>query len=353
MEVVVMKKVNALVSVIFLFSVFLLAACGGGNKTGTEPTSGSNGESNNTSKSSEVIELKLGHIASETNPYHLLAVEFKKLVEERSEGKVKINIFPNGQLGQEREIIESLTFGNIDLAVITSSPVTNFVPAFGILDVPYLFENWDQVETFLDSDIAQELLNETEAVGIETFAFVPRGFRSVTNNVRPVNTPEDMKGLSLRVIESPVYLDTINELGATATGMPWADAYTAMQQGAIDGQENDYSIIYTQNVFEVQKHLSLTEHIFAINTLMASKGNIDKLPEAVQTIIAESAVDAAKVIRDQNRANQDKLRSQIEEKGMQINEVDKDAFRNAVPNTQEKYSKQFGEKYFKGITDLF
>lgn len=322
----------------------MLAGCGGGGTaTGSQAkTSGEDG----------VIELRLGHIATETNPYHLLALEFQKLVEERSDGKVKINLFPNGQLGQERELIEAMTFGNLDLAVITTSPVTNFAPEFGILDIPYLFKDWNQVEAFLDADVSQKLLTETEKVGINTYAFVPRGFRSVTTADKEVKTPDGMKGLTLRVIESEVYLDTINEMGATATGMPWADAFTAMQQGAIDGQENDYSINYTQNVFEVQKHLSLTEHIFAFNTLMGSQVNLEKLPEDVQKIIADSAVDAAKTIREHNIKDADNLRKALEEKGMIINEVDKEAFMNSVPKTQEKYSKKFGEDYFKAIKEL-
>lgn len=327
--------------VISLVLVIMMAGCGGAASTGS--SSGGNGD---------VIELSLGHIATETNPYHLLALEFKKLVEERSEGKVKINVFPNAQLGEERELIEAMTFGNLDLAVITTSPVTNFVPEFGVLDIPYLFTDWNHVEAFLDSEVSQKLLKETEDVGIKTFAFVPRGFRSVTNSVHPVKTPEDMKGLTLRVIESEVYLDTINEMGATATGMPWGDAFTAMQQGAIDGQENDYSINYTQNVFEVQEYLSLTEHIFAVNTLMGSQTNLSNLPEDVQKIIEESAVDAAKTIREHNIKESDNLRKKLEEKGMKINEVDKEAFMKSVPKTQEKYSKKFGEEYFQTIKEL-
>ena len=328
-----------------LMLMLLLAGCGGG----AEKSEVSVAEA---SDSDEVIQLSLGHIATETNPYHLLALEFKELVEERSDGKVKINLFPNAQLGSERELIESLTFGNLDLAVITTSPVTNFVREFGVLDIPYMFEDWDHVEAFLDSDISRKLLEETKKVGIETYAFVPRGFRSVTNSKHPVKTLDDMKGLTLRVIESEVYLDTINELGATATGMSWADAYTAMQQKAIDGQENDYSINVTQNVFEVQEYLSLTEHIFAINTLMSSQKNLEALPKDIQEIIAESAVEAAKTIGDHNLVESDNLRNILEEKGMKINEVDKKAFMNGVPKTQEKYSKRFGEEYYQEIKDL-
>ncbi|ARK32304.1 DctP family TRAP transporter solute-binding subunit [Halalkalibacter krulwichiae] len=345
-----MKKILSLGFVSLLF-LFLLAACGSGTSDNGQ-SEASDPEEATSETDGEVYELRLGHIATETNPYHLLALEFKELVEERSEGQVKINVFANGQLGQERELLESMQFGNMDLAVITSSPVTNFVPEFGILDVPYLFEDWDHVERFLDSDVAEELLKETDNVGINTYAFIPRGFRSVTNSKHPVHTPDDMKGLTLRVIESGVYLDTINEMGATATGMPWSDAFTAMQQGAIDGQENDYSINYTQNVFEVQKYLSLTEHIFAINTIMSSQTTMEKLPEDLQQLIADAAVDAAKTIAEHNREQQDVLKANLLEKGMEINEVDKELFMNAVPNTQEKYSQQFGETYFKGITDL-
>ena len=335
-----MKKKRLFKGTFYLFLVLiLLAGCGSGGASKSANADG-------------VIELKLGHIATETNPYHLLGLEFKKLVEERTEGKVKINLFPNAQLGQERELIEAMTFGNLDLAVITSSPVTNFVPEFGILDIPYLFEDWNHVEKFLDSDISQQLLSETEEVGIKTYSFVPRGFRSVTTANTPVNTPADMKGLTVRVIESEVYLDTINELGGVATGMNWGDAFTAMQQGAIDGQENDYTINYTQNVFEVQKHLSLTEHIFAINTLMGSQANLSKLPEDIQDIIAQSAVDASKTIREHNIKEQDTLKKALEDKGMIINDVDKAAFMKSVPKTQEKFSKKFGEEYFKEIKSL-
>jgi len=338
-----LKKNRLIKGAFYLFLVvMLLAGCGGGGS----------GSSSKTANANEIIELKLGHIATETNPYHLLALEFKELVEERTKGKVKISLFPNAQLGQERELIEAMTFGNLDLAVITSSPVSNFVPEFGLLDIPYLFEDWNHVNKFLDSDISQQLLSETEKVGIKTYAFVPRGFRSVTTADTPVKTPADMKGLTLRVIESEVYLDTINELGATATGMNWGDAFTAMQQGAIDGQENDYTINYTQNVFEVQKHLSLTEHIFAINTLMGSQANLSKLPEDIQEIIAQSAVDAAQKIREHNINDQDNLKKALEEKGMVINEVDKAEFMKSVPKTQEKFSKKFGEEYFKEIKAL-
>ncbi|WP_413375470.1 DctP family TRAP transporter solute-binding subunit [Alkalihalobacillus sp. 1P02AB] len=306
----------------------------------------------NASTSDEEVTLRLGHIATETNPYHLLALEFKDLVEERTDGKVKIEIFPNAQLGEERELIEAMTFGNLDMAVITTPPVSNFVTEFGVLDIPYLFEDWDHVDKFLDSDIANDLLNETEKIGITTYAFIPRGFRSVTNSIRPVYSPEDMKGLTIRVIESAAYLDTINEMGATATGMNWGDTFTAMQQGAIDGQENDYTINYTQNVFEVQKYLSLTEHIIAINTLMGSDININKLSDEIQEIIRESAIDAAEKIRVHNYAELENLEALLIEKGMEINEVDKESFMNSVQNTQNKYSEKFGEQYFQRIKDL-
>jgi len=340
-----MNKVFSLRNLMLLLAIVLvLAGCGDDQNVSGSPDAEGNGD---------VIELQLGHIATETNPYHLLAEEFKELVEERSDGRLKINIYPNAQLGEERELIEAMTFGNLDMAVITSSPVTNFVPEFGVLDIPYLFEDWNQAETFVESDIADELLKETEEIGITTYGFVPRGFRSVTTSTEPVETPEDLEGLKLRVIESEVYLDTINEMGAVATAMSWGDAFTAMQQGAIDGQENDYSIIYTQNVPEVQKYLSLTEHIFAMNTLMASSNNIAQLPEDLQQIIEESAVEAVKNMGEYNRVEQDNLRQMIEDEGMEINEVDKDAFIESVSETQEKYSEKYGSSYYESIKELF
>lgn len=326
-----------------LIIVFILSSCEGDQNVPENAQAEGNGD---------VIELNLGHIATETNPYHLLAEDFKELVEKRSDGRLKINIYPNAQLGNERELIEQMTFGNLDFAVITTSPVTNFVREFGVLDIPYLFENWDQVETFVESEIANELLKETEKIGITTYGFVPRGFRSVTTSTAPVKTPEDLEGLIIRVIGSEVYVDTFNELGAVATAMSWGDAFTAMQQGAVDGQENDYSIIQTQNVPEVQKYLSLTEHIFAMNTLMASSNNIAQLPKDLQQIIEESAVEAVKNMGDYNREAQDNLRQMIEDEGMVINEVDKDPFIERVSGIQEEYSEKYGSSYYESIKEL-
>src|SRR5699024_8609678 len=189
-------------------------------------------------------------------------------------------------------------------------------------------------------------------IGVTTYSIVPRGFRSVTTSNTPVETPEDMEGLTLRVIESEVYLDTIDAMGATATAMPWADAYTAMQQGAIDGQENDYPINYAQNVSEVQNHLSLTEHIFAFFNLMGSSTVIEQLPEDLQQIIEEAAVEASQENGQYNRAEEDNLRQLLEDQGMEINEVDKPAFIEATSDVPEKYGEEYGSTYFEAIREL-
>jgi len=340
-----------LVGFIFL-SFILLVLIGCANDDSASGTDGVENGEIEANADGEVYELQLGHIATETNTYHLLAESFKEKVEERSDGRLQISIYPNAQLGGDRELVEALTFGNLDLAIVTSSPVMNFVPEFGVLDIPYLFEDWDQIETFVESDIVNDLMKETEEIGVTTYSIVPRGFRSVTTSNTPVETPEDMEGLTLRVIESEVYLDTIDAMGATATAMPWADAYTAMQQGAIDGQENDYPINYAQNVSEVQNHLSLTEHIFAFFNLMGSSTVIEQLPEDLQQIIEEAAVEASQENGQYNRAEEDNLRQLLEDQGMEINEVDKPAFIEATSDVREKYGEEYGSTYFEAIREL-
>jgi len=223
------------------------------------------------SKSPEMT-LKLGHMSpgTEENPYHLLALYLEKHLPEKTGGKLKIQIFHSGQLGRDRELLEAIQFGTLDLAVITTSPMTNFVPAYTVLDYPFIFRDWDHVEKVMAAPWMEEFKAESQRAKFHTLAFVPRGFRSVTNSKVKIYKPDDMKGLKLRVIESPIFVDTFNALGASAQAMSWGEVFTALQQGTIDGHENALNTIFDERVYEVQKYVSLTQHIFAYAAFVAS-----------------------------------------------------------------------------------
>ena len=264
--------------VLAVLMVFSLAACGGATEQ-PDGEQANEGNANGAQETGEVITLKLGHQTPESTNYHQLAVKFKELVEEKSNGRLKIEIYPNRQLGLDRELLEAMQFGNLDLGVISSPPISGFAAEFMVLDLPFLFEDWDHVEKFIGSDVYRDILATTEKAGLKTFELMARGFRHATTNDKPILKPEDFKGLDFRVIESPMYISAYEALGANVKAMNWADTYTALEQGALDGQENTIDIIHDERVYEVNNTVSKTGVTFGFAALMASKQNFEKLPQ--------------------------------------------------------------------------
>lgn len=344
-----MKKFVAL-SLCCLLVLSLMTGCGSSN-TVTETNNNESSDTQDASK--ETIALKLGHMSPLENNYHLTALKFKKLVEEKSEGKINIEIYPQAQLGYDRDLLEAMQFGNVDLAVNTSAPISNFEPLYGVLDLPYLFDGWDHIENFIQSDVAKDLLHESLDEGLVGLAFMPRGFRSVTNNVKPINTPEDLKGIKLRVLESPAYVKTFEDLGAVVSAMSWGEVYTALQQGAIDGQENPPETVKTERVYEVQKYYSLTEHIAGFAAIMASKTSLDKLSEEDQNLLRECAVEAAVAQGKENRSSEEKIIKELnDELGLKVNTVDKSLFSTKATSAYEWFESQNSSEYIDKIKSL-
>lgn len=298
------------------------------------------------------IVLKLGHINPETGNYHQYALAFKEAVESRSEGRLKIEIYPAGQLGYDRELLESIQFGNLDLGIITSSPIANFVPAFMTLDFPFLFDNWDHVLRFIQSDTCKSLMNEGAADGLVGLGMLARGFRSATNSRHPIQTSADFAGLKMRVIESPIYIKTFEALGATVSAMSWGEVFTALQQGAIEAIELDYRTLYDERVYEVQKYLSATEHIFAFATMMTNPAVLDKLPEDLRQILvdcaAETAVSTSQAQVDIVNSYIDKLK----EAGIQYNECDREELRSKVTSVRDWFTSTYSDTYLTAIEAL-
>ncbi len=332
------RRISAITIAAISAVVFSFTGCGKSAKA-PEPAKAS----------SQVYELKLGHMTPETEPYHLAALKFKKLIEERSNGSVKITIYPAGQLGYDRELIEGMQFGTIDLAIVTSSPLVNFIPSFAVLDLPFLFRDWDHVQNVLKQGFMNDLYAEGAEKGLVPMALLPRGFRSVTNSKRPINSAADFKGLKLRVIESPVFVQTFEQLGATVTAMSWGEVFTALQQNALDGQENAINTINNERLYEVQKYVSLTEHIFAFATFTASKQKLEQLPADIQKLIRECAVEAtAAEGLDARNAIAD-YRKKLEEKGMVFNTLDRAALRSKVQKVYDDFKTKYGDKYLTKI----
>ena len=324
----------------------VLAGCSGG---GDKAPDGGKGTETPEGNAGEKIVLKLGHINPETGNYHQYALAFKELVETKSNGQVEIDIYPAGQLGFDRELLESLQFNNLDLTISTTSPIANFVEEFMALDFPFIFEDWDHVMKFIESDECYELMSEGADVNLVGLGMLARGFRSTTNSKKPLLSAADFKGLKMRVIESPIYIQAFEALGANTTAMSWGEVFTALQQGTIEAVELDYRTLYDERVYEVQDYLTGTEHIFAFASLMASKDILEGLPEDVQQILWDSAKEASVEVSKLQIPIIEEYVQKLQDEGMQFNEIDREELGSLMGPVREWFTNQYGDKYLKAI----
>lgn len=290
------------------------------------------------------VELRLAHVVNEEDGFHVAAEKFKELVEERSDGTVTVSIHPNAELGDERELLESMQVGTVDMGVITNGPVANFVDEFAVFELPFLFPDSETAYEVLDGPIGQEVLDKLEDVNLKGLAYAERGFRNVTNSVRPVEEPEDLDGLKLRVMENEVYVDTFKALGANAVPMAWTEALTAMQQGTIDGQENPVNVIHSFELYETQDYMTLSRHTYAPAIFVMGAPAWSEFPEPAREALIQAAQEAAEHERSVNAEMRDEQMTELREAGMEIvEEPDLAAFREAVEPVYDDYGEEFGE----------
>jgi len=269
---------------------------------------------------------------------------FAKEVEKRTGGRYKVQTFYNGALGGERESIEAVQLGTQELAMSSTGPIPNFVPETKILDVPFLFRDKAHARAVLDGPIGQELLTKFDAKGFKALAWAENGFRHMTNSKRDVKGPEDLKGLKMRTMENPVHIAAYKGLGIITTPMAFPEVFTALQQGTVDGQENPLSVIMASKFDQVQKHLTLTGHVYSPCIFVMNKAAFDNLSRADQAAFVEAAKEAAKANRarvDQDDANGV---TELRAKGMTVIEsFDKSKFVTALGPVNTEFEKQFGK----------
>jgi TRAP-type transport system periplasmic protein len=292
----------------------------------------------------DVINFKLGTVLTGDHAYNLGSYRFAELVEEKTDGKVKITVYPNGQLGSgERELIEGEQIGVVDLAVTATGPLSGFSSLMMTVDLPYLFRDNEHVDKVLDGPTGRKILDALENAGIKGLAFWENGFRNFTNNVRPINSPEDLKSLKIRVMENPVHMDIIRSLGALATPMAWGEVYTSLQTGVIDGQENPVAIIWTQKVYEVQKYMCIDRHVYSPSPLTMSLAKFNSLSDEHKKIFIDCAIEAGKYERSIIRDSESKDIESIKETGVEVTYPDNAPFLEATKSVYDKYFEEYPE----------
>jgi len=236
--------------------------------------------------------VRLGSAAPPVHPLTRANFEFKKYLEERSGGRIEVKVLHSGQLGGVRENLEMVKAGTLTACIGDTAFLEAFVPKLGVINLPFVFPDRDAAFTLLDGPIGQELIKEMERAGFKSLGLTENGFRHITNNVRPINTPDDLKGIKIRVQTNPVHLKVFRLLGANPIPMDWPEVYSALQQKVIDAQENPLSIIYPLKVYEVQKYLSLTGHFYGVFGVYMNKRFFDGLPPDLQKAVDSSARDS-------------------------------------------------------------
>ncbi|WP_366924414.1 TRAP transporter substrate-binding protein [Metallumcola ferriviriculae] len=337
------RKTYALIIVLML-SLVVAAGCGGGEAP-------SNDESANGANADKAINIKIGHVLAPTHPYQTGLEEFAKLVEEKTEGQVTVDVFHSSQLGNEREMIEALQMGTLDMALVSTAPLAGFSNEFLVFDLPFIFDNRDNAYKVLDGEIGSGILSTLESKGIKGLGYWENGFRNVTNSQRPVIHPEDMQGLKIRTMENKIHMASFRTIGADPTAMAFGELFTALQQQTVDAQENPLPIIFTSNFFEVQDNLAMTGHFYAAAPMLISKQLWDGFSPEIQNAIQEAATEARDFERETVASMDSELLGTLKDKGMQVTEVDKAEWREAMQPVYEEFEKEIGADVIQKVLD--
>ncbi|UDM06975.1 TRAP transporter substrate-binding protein [Halomonas sp. NyZ770] len=297
-------------------------------------------------------DISLGHTLSSTSHYSVGAKAFKEALERLSDGAFTVTEHASGSLGGEREMIEGLQIGTVDVVITSSGPLGNFVPETYVLDLPFLFENYDQARCVLDSEIGDELLEKMSDHDLVGMAWSENGFRHLTNSQREVASPEDASGLRVRTMENAVHQEAFRQLGARPTPMAFPELFTALQQGTVDGQENPITVIVATNFWEVQDYLSLTGHVYSPAIVLGSPILLDGLSDEERDWFMQAAAASVDATREEVSRLEREGVALLEANGMQVKtDIDPAPFQAAVEPAYEIFTSQYGSEMLERIRE--
>jgi TRAP-type transport system periplasmic protein len=294
--------------------------------------------------------IDVGHSTTLDSHYGMGMTRFGEVIEELSGGELTLQQHPASALGGERELIEAVQIGALDMVITSTGPLPNFVPETQVLDLPFLFRDYDHARGVLDGELGQELLDKIDQAGFKALVWTENGFRHITNSQRPIRTPADLAGLKIRTMENPIHLRAFEALGAAPTPMSFAELFTALQQGVVDAQENPIVVISVSRFSEVQSHLSLSGHLYSPAIIMMSQDLWSSLSEEQQGWVMEAARASVEVTRGRVSELEENGVDQLREAGMEVvTEVDRAAFEAAVQPAYEAYTQRYGDELIERI----
>ena len=297
-------------------------------------------------------ELKTGYSLPRDSHYGDAAEAMGQKLAELTDGKYTLKAFPANALGGEREMIEGAQLGTVDVVITSTGPVGNFVPETLITDIPFLFRDYAHAHAVLDGPIGQAMLDKFPEHDLIALAWGENGFRNLTNSVRSVSTPADAEGLKIRTMENPVHMEAFEGLGVLPTPMAFPELFTALQQGAVDGQENPIGVILSAKFSEGQKYLSITNHVYSPALILLSPIVWDGLSDEEKSAFVEAAAVGAAAMRERAERDAESGIATLESEGMEVTtEVDRAAFEQALEPVMADFATKFGKENIDAIRD--
>jgi tripartite ATP-independent transporter DctP family solute receptor len=333
------KRFSAVLLVVLMVTLALLTGCSsGGDK---KPVA-------KEAAAKKVIRISIG--LNEVHPEFLGLKKFKEIVEGKTNGRYDVQLYANAQLGDDVKATEALRAGTLEMTGPSSSPLAGISKELMVFDLPFLFPNTKVAYQVMDGPVGQKILDSLEAKGLKGLAYWENGFRHLTNSVRDVKDPADIKGLKIRVMQNPIHMATWKAMGANPTPMPFSEVFTAMQQKTIDGQENPIPTIYLSKYNEVQKYATLTGHVYTPHMLLISKKVWDTMDKEDQKIFQDASYVARDYVRQISKEMNDSQVGKLREAGMTVTELTPAQLKVFQDSVKPVYD-EFADKIGKTLVD--
>ena len=297
------------------------------------------------------MKLKAGHVLAPDHPYQTGLEKFAEIVKARTNGEISIEVFHSSQLGNERDMIEGLQMGTLDISLVSTAPLMGFVKSFMVFDLPFIFPDNPTAHRVVDGPLGQAPLNDLDKIGLVGLVYFENGFRQLTNSKRAVTKPSDARGLKIRTMENKIHMASFQAIGVSAIPMAFGELFTAMQQGTVDGQENPIANIYNNKYNEVQKYLTMSNHFYAAAPVIVSKIVWDRLTPEQQTIFREAAKEAQTFQRTELNRQDTEFRAELVKLGMEVTEINRDEWFEAMSPVYKEFEAEIGADLIKAVQD--
>lgn len=331
------KKIYFIISLLLLFTA--LVACSKSNPR------------DNTSKEHTYV-IKIGHAAAKAHLAQKSFEKFKEIVEKNSQGRIKVKIYPNGELGGEREMLEMVLLGDLTMMAPSSAPLEAVSKDIVLWDLPYLFKDHETAYRVLDGKVGQEVLDSFSDKGIIGLAYWENGFRHLTNSKKPILSVKDMKGVKIRTLESPVQIEMWSLTGAKATPMSFTDLYKALKEHKMDAQDTPLSLIYAQKFYQVQKYLTLTGHTYSPWPVIINKKFFEGLPSDLQKVVKDAVIQTRDYNRKLSIKDEAKSLKLLKEKGMEVTQLSQEqrkGFKDAMSGIYMEVKEDVGDTLYNEL----